>query len=44
MPCYSGVRTLQLHGTALLESAQLSHPVHLVLDAPWGFPGHIRAP
>jgi len=37
MACYSGVSTLQLHGTALLKSAQLSHPVHLVLDAPWGF-------
>lgn len=37
MVCYSGVSTIQLHGTALLESAQLSHPVHLVLDAPWGF-------
>lgn len=37
MACYSGVSTLQLHGTALLESARLPRPVHLVLDAPWGF-------
>lgn len=37
MACYSGVSTIQRHGTALLESAQLLHSVHLVLDAPWGF-------
>lgn len=37
MACYSGVSTVQRHGTALLESARLSRPVHLVLDAPWGF-------
>jgi DNA-binding NarL/FixJ family response regulator len=37
MICCSGVETVRLHGLALLASAQLSRPVHLVLDAPWGF-------
>lgn len=37
MLCHSGVETLRLHGLTLLASAQLSRPVHLVLDAPWGF-------
>jgi hypothetical protein len=37
MICCSGVETVWLHGLALLASAQLSRPVHLVLDAPWGF-------
>ncbi|AEB10948.1 hypothetical protein [Marinithermus hydrothermalis] len=37
MTCHSGVETLRFLGLTLLASASLPRPVHLVLDAPWGF-------
>lgn len=34
---HSGVPTLKLHGQSLLNSVLLHQPVHLVMDAPWGY-------
>jgi DNA-binding NarL/FixJ family response regulator len=34
---YSGVPTLRLHGQSLLNSVSLAQPVHLIMDAPWGY-------